>query len=466
MTPSMQKAVEAFKTVYTEALEAQPEDVQAVDETDEMIHAVCAELGSFAMAMTIEMAVVIGMRDRICTCGAVMELHHRPALRVDSLWGTHESKGVSYRCPRCHRVVRPVHERLGIPQYSKTTVLFDRLSADFFLDKGATTAVKRMKEHHGIAPGRTTVLRHAEERGQQARAFLDQKLKAATEQAEARRGKPALVDTVFVQMDSSSGKTVQPLVRPEVAAGETVERTPVRQLPKVARPIEGRQVKLLCAQAKGELDWVYDAYLGEYDAAPDKLVGLAANRGWQDGVMAVMTADGDEKIREVAQGAFAPDLQIILDREHAIKHLHDVTTYGKDAVPTASPEAWLAQAKDLLHAGQVREVIAQARAIAQAALDPKDRTKVDNVAIYFDERAKAVHYDYFKEQGWPIGSGAVEGGHIHFIHPITKRGAGWLPHHLNQTVALACVRQSGWWEEFWDSTKKPLHAAAQPIGTC
>lgn len=460
MTSSMKKAFDAFKMVYQQELEARPEDVRSVDEMDAMIHALRAELGAFSMAMTIEAAVLIGMRERTCSCGGRMQLHHRPALRVDSVQGTHERKGVSYRCERCHRVVRPVHDRLGIAQYSKTTILFDRLSADFFLDKGATTAVKRMKEHHGIEPGRTTVLRHAEQRGRQARAFIDNKIKVATEQAEARRGKKAKVDAVFVQMDSSSGKTVQPLVRPEVTAEEVVKRTPVRQLPKVARPIEGRQVKLLCAQAKGELDWVYDAYIGEYDAAPDKLVGLAANRGWQDGVMTVMTADGDEKICEVAHGAFDPHLRMILDREHAIKHLRDVTTYGKDAVPTQPPEAWLTKAKDLLHAGRVRQVIAQVRAIAQSVEDPKDQTKVDNVATYFKDRAKAVHYDYFREQGWPIGSGAVEGGHIHFIHPITKRGAGWLPDHLNQTVSLACVRQSGWWQEFWASAQ-PLQSSTQ-----
>jgi hypothetical protein len=451
MTLSMRQAVDAFKTVYAQALEARPEDIRTVDEMDEMIHAARAELGDFAMAQTIEQAVAEAMKqDRCCGCGGTLEVHHRPALRVQSMQGTHEGQGVSLRCDKCKRTERPVHVQLGIEHYSKSTLLFERLSADFFLDKGAPTAVVRLKEHHGIEPGRTTLLQRAEDSGQLARTFLDKKLSLAADAAEARRGHQPRVDTVFVEMDSSSGKTVAPLVRPEVAEGAMVERTPVRELPKVQRPIEGRQVKLLCAQAKGETDWVYDAYIGEYEQAPPKLVGLAANRGWQDGVKAVMIADGDDKICEVAQGAFGSDLQMILDREHAIKHLRDVTTYGKDAVPSDSPEAWLAPAKSLLHTGRVRELIGQVRAIAPAVEDPKDRTKVDNVAIYFEQRARAVHYDYFKDQGWPLGSGAVEGGHIHFIHPITKRGSGWLTDHLNHIVALACVRQSGWWQEFWD----------------
>lgn len=450
MTPSMIEAIEAFKGKYRQGLEKRPEDIVDVERLDEMAHRARAEVGAFIMGASIREATCLGLDyDRGCPCGGWLEIHHRPSLKVQSAQGDYEGRGVSLRCNRCGRTVRPVHDQLGIESYSKTTRLFDELASDFFLDRGAPTAVQRLARHHGIEPGRTTVLTHAERRGKQAREFLDRKLQAATAEAEAKRGTEAQVDTVFTQMDSSSGKTVQPLVRPETAEDADVERTPVRGLPKVQRPIEGRQVKLLCAQTKGELQWIYDAYIGSYDDAPDKLVGLAATRGWQDGVKVVMTADGDEKIREAGKGAFDPDFQFILDREHAIKHLRDVPTYGQDAVPTETPEEWVTEAKDLIHEGKVRDVIQQVRSIAESVEDDNDRTKVDNVATYFQERASAVNYNYFKEQGWPQGSGAVEGGHIHLIHPITKRGAGWLVDNLNDTIALACVRKNGWWEEFW-----------------
>lgn len=461
MTPSMIQAVEAFKSAYARALQNRPEDILDVEDIDEQAHQARAEIGVFVMGMTIREAVRVGLqRDRSCPCGGHLDLHHRPGLKVHSMQGAHEASGVSYRCDTCGRTTRPVHEQLGIDSYSKTTRLFDELSSDFFLDRGASTAVQRLSRHHGIEPGRTTVLTHAEHRGKQARDFIDQKLGQATAKAEQRRGREATVRTVFTQMDSSSGKTVQPLVRPQVEDNAHVERTPVRGLPKAQRPIEGKQVKLLCAQAKGELDWVYDAYIGSYDDAPDKLVGLAANRGWQDGVKVVMTADGDEKIREAGKGAFDPDFQFILDREHAIKHLRDVVTYGKDAVPMDPPDAWVARAKDLLHEGKVKDVIQQVRSFAEAVADENDRTKVDNVATYFSERASATHYNHFKKMGWPQGSGAVEGGHIHLIHPISKRGAGWLVDNLNNTVALACVRKSGWWDEFWQWAGKPQDSLA------
>lgn len=450
MTPSMLQAIEAFKTVFVQGLRARPEDVRDVDEMDVMIHEARVLMGRFAMAAAVAQAVALAQRkDRVCTCGAMMTVHRHPALRVQSMQGTHEAAGLALRCDTCGHTERPAHEQLGVASYAKATTLFERLCADFFLDKGAPTAVERLKEHHGIEPGRTTVLRHAEETGRCARVFLDEKLQHAADEAESHRGQPPRAQAVFVQMDSSAGKTVAPLLRPQIPAGVTVQRTPVLALTKVQRPVEGRQVKLLCAQTQGSVDWVYDAYVGEYDEAPAKLVGLAATRGWQDGVLAVMTADGDDSIRAVAKGAFDPHLQMILDREHAVAHLRDVITYGKEAVPTA-PDTWVTHGKSLLHAGKVRQVIAQVQAITNSVVDAAAKTKVDNVAIYFDKRADAVHYDAFKDRGWPIASGAVEGGHIHFIHPISKRGSGWLVANLNHTVALACVRQSGWWREFWE----------------
>jgi hypothetical protein len=263
-----------------------------------MIHQARAEMGEVAMDLSVQTAATHALASPPLCCGQPMSNHHRPKLSVISMQGKHEAIGVSYRCDACGRTQRPVHERLGIDVYTKATQLFERLSADFFLDKGAPTAVRRLKEHHGIEPGRTTVLEHAEQQGEQARRWLDEKLNTASIEAEERRGHPARVDSVFVQMDSSSGKTVQPLVRPDVAPDVSVDRTPVRQVPKVERPIEGRQVKLLCAQPQGAADWVYDAYIGEFDDAPRRLQGLSATCGWQPGVKAVMTADGEEKNRE------------------------------------------------------------------------------------------------------------------------------------------------------------------------
>ena len=467
MTPTMQEAINAFKSAYARGLAEHPEDIRDVDELDEMIHDARAEMGQFAMAASVDMAATHALENPPVCCGKPMSNHHRPKLRTVSVQGSHETRGVSYRCEDCGRTRRPAHEQLGVAVYVKATKLFEKFSADFFLDKGAPTAVRRLKEHHGIEPGRTTVLHHVERRGEQGRRWLDAKLCAASDEAERRRGHPARLATVFSQMDSSSGKTVQPLVRPEMTPD--AELTPVRQVPKVNRPIEGRQVKLLCAQGQGDADWVYDAYIGEFDDAPRRLEGLAATCGWQPGVKVVMTADGEEKNREMGEGAFMPHFQFILDHPHALGHLKDVITYGQDVLPVPGAQ-WLGQAIRRLHEGKVLGVVAEIRDLAKQVDDEKSQTKVDNVATYFKERADAVHYDKFREQGWPLSSGKVEGGHIHFVHPLSKRGSGWLVENLNNTLALMCIRESGWWQEFWGSPQsrkaEGLETTSHGVGNC
>ncbi len=450
MTPTMQEAISAFKSAYARELAVHPEDIRDLDELDNMIHDARAEMGQFAMATSVDIAAKHALENPPVCCGKPMSNHHRPKLRVVSVQGDHETRGVSFRCEECNNTRRPAHEQLGVDVYVKATKLFEKFAADFFLDKGAPTAVRRLKEHHGIEPGRTTVLNHVERRGEDARRWLDEKLNAASAEAERRRGHPARLDAVFVQMDSSSGKTVQPLVRPEMTPD--AELTPVRQVPKVNRPIEGRQVKLLCAQAQGDADWVYDAYIGEFDDAPRRLEGLAATCGWQPGVKAVMTADGEEKNREMGEGAFLPHFQFILDHPHALGHLRDVITYGKDVLPLPGAQ-WMDRAIRRLHEGEVLDVVVEIRGLAKQVTEDKAQTKVDNVATYFKERADAVHYDKFKAEGWPLSSGKVEGGHIHFVHPISKRGSGWLVSNLNNTLALMCIRESNCWQEFWESTR-------------
>lgn len=208
MTPSLHQACEAFKESYARALREHPEDIKSVDELDEMIHEARAEIGAAAMALSVRAARDVPQTQ--CSCGGHGVVQRRPTVEVRSAQGRHSVDGLALQCAACGRTWRPVHEMLGVDGQYHSTVLFERFSSDFLLDKGSPAAARRLKEHHGIDVGRTTVLQHAEQRGAEAREFVEQKLQRALEDSDARRAQPLRVAEVFVQMDSSgpSSKTV------------------------------------------------------------------------------------------------------------------------------------------------------------------------------------------------------------------------------------------------------------------
>jgi hypothetical protein len=459
MLPTLLRAAEAFKTRLAQELRNHPEDIINTDELDEQIHLLRTRLGAITLCEFIHAAgCQVAAESRVCRCGGTLTISHRPSFTIHSAQGVHDATGVALKCGRCKCTCRPVHNRLGIRGQHHVTVLLEELAADFFLDRGSPTAAKRMRRHHGVDVGRTTVLRHSESCAADAQEYTNHKLAAAVEQAHEPRDRRQVNNTVLTQMDSSSGKVVDPLKRP-AANEEDVELTPVRGLAKTTRLMYGRQVKLICAQAPGEASWNYYSYVGDFEDAIAPLQGLAATRGWQPGVKAVMTADGEKKIREVAEGAFAPNLQVILDRPHAVSHLNDVPDHAGPLLPS-SREAWIQQSKDKLHAGRVMEVVREIRSIAARMPESKGRTKVDNVAEYFSTRSDAVHYDRFKSQDWPIASGVVEGGHASIVHPISKRGVGWRVENLSGVTALACLRANDWWDEYWRDRRRRMSVAA------
>jgi len=166
-----------------------------------------------------------------------------------------------------------------------------------------------------------------------------------------------------------------------------------------------------------------------------------------------MTFDGEPSIQETGKGAFDPDFQFVLDHPHAMSHLAEVPLHTPERRLPLPKDEWLKYSIARLPQGDALQLVEETRELARRLPEGEDRTKVENAAVYFEKRAAATHYDAFKERGWPIASGTVEGGHRAFIPPISKRGAGWLVDNLNGVVALACVRQNEWWGEFWDFVK-------------
>ncbi len=78
------------------------------------------------------------------------------------------------------------------------------------------------------------------------------------------------------------------------------------------------------------------------------------------------------------------------------------------------------------------------------------KNQLDNLAKYLQRFADACHYELYKIQGLPIGSGEVESAHRYIPQKRLKiPGATWHPDTINPMLALRVIRANEWWSDFW-----------------
>lgn len=139
--------------------------------------------------------------------------------------------------------------------------------------------------------------------------------------------------------------------------------------------------------------------------------------------------------------AYRPDAVRILDWPHASQRLTSIADQVFGEATARSQRAAARLRRWLWEEGpdRVLAVVAcwQARYPACAG----------DVA-YLRERRAALQYPQFRQAGWPVGSGAVEGGH-RLVMQARLKGPGmhWERSHVNPLLALRELACNGRWEQ-------------------
>lgn len=132
--------------------------------------------------------------------------------------------------------------------------------------------------------------------------------------------------------------------------------------------------------------------------------------------------DGAPWIDRITTTNFPQAIQVI-DWHHADERLWKVSkaAFGET---TLAAKRWAEDHINLLWYGRTSQVVADLN-----TLDWPHITCSDEVAQspgYFDLRQAKMQYDYFRQQGYPIGSGSAESGINTVVHHRMKRqGRGW-----------------------------------------
>jgi hypothetical protein len=175
------------------------------------------------------------------------------------------------------------------------------------------------------------------------------------------------------------------------------------------------------------------------------MFGLALLLAWGEQTWVHGVGDGAPWIAQQLAEVF-PRQSYLLDRYHLLEHLHTGAS-GLLAGFGVSVGEWVEKQLAAIDMGDVDKVVSECRAIAGGSSDHP----MEGLARYLDNQRGHLEYAWAKEQGLPIGSGVVEGGHRVVVQARLKLpGAWWNEETVDPMLALRTLRADGWWKAFWN----------------
>jgi hypothetical protein len=193
----------------------------------------------------------------------------------------------------------------------------------------------------------------------------------------------------------------------------------------------------------------YQAGVWDADTMAPHQYAEGLRRGLTEGQRLSSVNDGAPWIERITLTNFPQAVQIV-DWSHASGRLWAV---ANAVMGDQTPEAkqWADGQLDRLWQGGVAEVVA---ALGGLNLNQDRYTDLVRQAPgYFESNQARMAYDYFRAEGYPIGSGTVESGANTVVHGRMRRpGRGWRRDNGQAMLAGLSELHSGRFERAWQDT--------------
>ena len=171
----------------------------------------------------------------------------------------------------------------------------------------------------------------------------------------------------------------------------------------------------------------------------------------------VALTDGAEALQQQLVAHF-PAYTLILDIIHATEYLW-VTANALLGETHPQRTAWVRAYLEALLAGQTDAVIT---ALEAEANDPTctatQRQAVRRTIGYYQRNRPYMRYGEYLAQGWPIGTGVIEGACGHLVKDrMEQSGMRWTKAGAQAVLDLRAVRLNGHWERYWQFHRQQQH---------
>lgn len=453
------KWIESASLLFTQWLDQVPiESIQRLNGIQALVDEWLALLEGAALEAVFERlrkrAEEVAGKCPVCGLGCERE---KKSVRVRTTRRTLPVEVWRYRCRVCRTNRSPVREWLGL-ESGMTSAGLDRALTSLSTEMSFGAAKQQMLEQHGHEVDRTLVERRTYAVGRDAVTYLEERRCARKDEVMDAVGVRKGAEQVLVQVDSGA-VPVGRLLRPERdEADATQELTPVRGLPKGRRPKTNREVRVALAWQPGMVEnKVVDVHIAPHkhpEFTGERMYCAALEAGMGDDTHVHGTCDMApwQPLQFDEQFGAQPKHTLCADFYHTVE-------YVAGAANALQPDAdkvlaWTAMQARRLKQGQRRRILADLRKHSCEDGDcPK--TEQDECAVvaairYLTRNGRHMDYPRFIAEGLPIGSGEVEGKIRHVVRRRLDIPGDWREDNLGLLTALITIRQSGWWDDFWE----------------
>ena len=364
-----------------------------------------------------------GNRRRCPQCGQWQKYKGDARREIMVEGGTLTLVRAYYVCPHCQARSYPLDEELGLGEAQEQGCLREKL---------ALVAV--LSPYHQAPQVCQTLLGSARYASSLRRIALREAARLTnSDHRHALRQREQ--DRVYWQIDGQLCPTREPRQGPEdqgyreAKAVVAFSQADVAEVSKERHELLAKVLKAQITDCDSFRALVADVYRQAHGSQAAEVIVLADGAHWIWNLV-------DDLLPHAVQ---------ILDFSHVKHYLWEAAKliYGADS---AFVRPWVKEQEALLFADQVAQVITHLQGFVEIA------PALETIVHYFQRHQARMRYGTYRQQGYFIGSGAIESAGKQLTAARIK-GAGmrWNVADLNALLALRCVFLEQSWTTYWDA---------------
>lgn len=341
-----------------------------------------------------------------------------------------------WQCAACRRSHAQVDLALGMSPKGKWTRGVERKAAFAAAMSPFVGASEALRELAGLDLSASEADRIAQDHGAQ--------MDVAQREAEARWREP--VDPL------------RPVPEPEIAPQRLVIEADATNV----LTVKGEEHKsVYCATAFGLdargraeerpfiAERLYAASAVSMADFDDRLKALTWRAGLR-GAQAAFVADGARSLWKWGEENLPADTVFIQDFWHVCEHLADL---AREIFDETSWRSRFLRWKRALRESRLDSVLLSLRRERRKRKGAQ-RSRIEAEMAYLESGRDRMDYARYKREGWPIGSGAIEGTCKHLVKSrFSVTGARWRRGNIGKTLALRLAIFNKEWDEYWENPK-------------